>query len=75
MQVSFPGFCWLDLLNLLLFFFFQVMECLEAYGTERGKIKCKTLIEDFNECVSMKKQLLRFHVSFPRNSLSFQITH
>ncbi|XP_063700884.1 NADH dehydrogenase [ubiquinone] iron-sulfur protein 5-like [Culicoides brevitarsis] len=34
-------------------------ECLEAYGLERGKKKCADLIADFQECFTMKKQLLR----------------
>lgn len=40
----------------------SMMECLEAYGVERGKQKCKVLIEDFHECFTMKKQLMRAHV-------------
>lgn len=40
----------------------NMVECLEAYGTDRGLTKCKDLIEDFQECAGMKKQLLRFHV-------------
>jgi len=36
-----------------------MMECLEAYGHEKGKVKCKTIIEDYQECFSMRKQLLR----------------
>uniref|UniRef100_A0A336MC26 CSON014888 protein n=1 Tax=Culicoides sonorensis TaxID=179676 RepID=A0A336MC26_CULSO len=36
-----------------------MMECLEAYGVERGKQKCKMLIEDFQECFTMRKQLMR----------------
>lgn len=47
----------------------QVMDCLEAYGTERGKTKCQALIEDFRECVGMKKQLLRFNVSYSLTDL------
>uniref|UniRef100_A0A0K8TPV2 Putative ubiquinone oxidoreductase n=1 Tax=Tabanus bromius TaxID=304241 RepID=A0A0K8TPV2_TABBR len=39
----------------------DMMDCLEAYGLERGKRKCADLISDFQECVGMKKQLLRFH--------------
>jgi NADH dehydrogenase (ubiquinone) Fe-S protein 5 len=39
----------------------NMMECLEAYGMERGKKKCQDLIQDFQECVGMKKQLMRFH--------------
>lgn len=41
----------------------KMMECLEAYGMERGKKQCADLIADFQECVGMQKQLLRFHVS------------
>uniref|UniRef100_A0A1A9WKV3 Uncharacterized protein n=1 Tax=Glossina brevipalpis TaxID=37001 RepID=A0A1A9WKV3_9MUSC len=37
----------------------DMMECLEAYGAERGKIKCKELIDDFGECFNMRKQMLR----------------
>lgn len=42
----------------------KMMDCLEAYGAERGKKQCADLVADFQECVSMEKQLLRFHVSF-----------
>lgn len=42
----------------------KMMDCLEAYGLERGKKQCADLIADFQECVGMQKQLLRFHVSF-----------
>lgn len=41
----------------------QMMECMEAYGYERGKLKCKDLIEDFHECYTMRKQILRWKVS------------
>ncbi|PSN43870.1 hypothetical protein C0J52_07738 [Blattella germanica] len=37
----------------------RMMNCLEAYGAERGSKKCKDLIEDFRECSSLKKQMLR----------------
>ncbi|KAI9585760.1 NADH dehydrogenase [ubiquinone] iron-sulfur protein 5 [Glossina fuscipes] len=37
----------------------NMMECLEAYGGERGKKMCKDLIDDFGECVNMRKQMLR----------------
>ncbi|XP_047000401.1 NADH dehydrogenase [ubiquinone] iron-sulfur protein 5 [Schistocerca americana] len=37
----------------------KMMDCLEAYGVERGKEKCKTLIEDFKECALRTKQKLR----------------
>lgn len=40
----------------------EMMECLEAYGIERGRSKCADLISDFHECVSMTKQIYRFHV-------------
>ncbi|XP_055694041.1 NADH dehydrogenase [ubiquinone] iron-sulfur protein 5 [Lutzomyia longipalpis] len=39
----------------------QMMECLEAYGTDVGRTKCADIISDFQECVLRKKQMLRFH--------------
>lgn len=42
----------------------KMMECFEAYGLERGKRECADLISDFQECVGMQKQLMRFHVRF-----------
>lgn len=41
----------------------DMMDCLEAYGVDKGVIKCKDLIADFQECVGMKKQMLRITVS------------
>lgn len=41
----------------------NMLDCLEAYGVNRGSTQCKDLISDFQECVSMKKQMLRFTVS------------
>lgn len=41
----------------------EVMECIEAYGYDRGVKKCKLLIEDFTECHTLRKQFLRFMVS------------
>lgn len=40
----------------------NVMDCLEAYGIERGMKKCKILIDDFQECVGAKKQQMRLEV-------------
>jgi hypothetical protein len=40
----------------------KMMECLEAYGTVAGETKCAVLIDDFNECYTMRKQQLRTHV-------------
>lgn len=40
----------------------DMMDCLEAYGMGKGAKKCKNLIADFQECVGMKKQLMRFNV-------------
>ncbi|XP_067004848.1 NADH dehydrogenase [ubiquinone] iron-sulfur protein 5 [Anabrus simplex] len=34
----------------------RMMDCLEAYGMERGKKKCADLIEDFQECSFQRKQ-------------------
>ncbi|XP_023298087.2 uncharacterized protein LOC111680646 [Lucilia cuprina] len=38
----------------------NMMDCLEAYGAEKGKKMCKDLVDDFNECFTMHKQMLRF---------------
>lgn len=40
----------------------NMMECMEAYGLDKGRIKCVDLIEDFNECRNMTKQHLRSKV-------------
>lgn len=37
----------------------NMMECLEAYGLDKGKVRCADLIDDFNECHYMTKQYLR----------------
>lgn len=37
----------------------DMMECLEAYGYDKGLTKCKDLCDDFKECLYMKKQMLR----------------
>lgn len=39
-----------------------MLECLEAYGMDMGQKKCNNLIEDFQECVGMRKQLARVEV-------------
>lgn len=41
----------------------NMMECMEAYGFDKGKLKCKALIEDFQECTGEHKQRLRIEVS------------
>lgn len=48
----------------------KVMDCLEAYGMDRGTQKCEPLIRDFQECVGMEKQLKRFYVM---TSCSYEI--
>lgn len=40
----------------------NMMECLEAYGLDKGKVKCVDLIDDFNECHYSTKQYLRHMV-------------
>lgn len=40
----------------------NMMECLEAYGLDKGRVKCVDLIDDFNECQNMTKQFLRHMV-------------
>lgn len=42
----------------------ELMDCLEAYGLERGKIKCKHLIDEFTECATLTKQFKRYIVSY-----------
>ncbi|GLG96986.1 Protein of unknown function [Gryllus bimaculatus] len=37
----------------------RMLQCLEAYGMDRGKQKCADLIEDFSECQTKWKQVLR----------------
>lgn len=41
----------------------EMMECLEAYGLDKGKLKCKAIIEDYQECAGSHKQRLRIAVS------------
>ncbi|XP_075981686.1 NADH dehydrogenase [ubiquinone] iron-sulfur protein 5-like [Anticarsia gemmatalis] len=38
----------------------RYMDCLEAYGLERGKVKCAHLFGDFHECSTLTKQFKRF---------------
>lgn len=42
----------------------RMMECLEAYGLNKGNIKCSDLIDDFHECYTMRKQMNRTTVSY-----------
>lgn len=37
----------------------NMMECMEAYGLDKGRVKCANLIDDFNECHTLTKQFLR----------------
>lgn len=37
----------------------KMMECMEAYGMDRGRVKCADIIDDFNECHNLTKQYLR----------------
>lgn len=41
----------------------QMMECIEAYGADKGRLKCGDYIEDFNECSKNYKTFLRMSVS------------
>ncbi|KAG8235358.1 hypothetical protein J437_LFUL015629 [Ladona fulva] len=36
-----------------------MVECLEAYGIKRAKVKCDDLLQDFRECTTQKKQFDR----------------
>ncbi|GBP27266.1 NADH dehydrogenase iron-sulfur protein 5 [Eumeta japonica] len=38
----------------------KAMDCMEAYGVERGKVKCRDLLDDFHECHTHTKQFKRF---------------
>ncbi|XP_013193508.1 NADH dehydrogenase [ubiquinone] iron-sulfur protein 5 [Amyelois transitella] len=38
----------------------RYMECLEAYGLDRGVKKCEHLFSDFHECQTLTKQFKRF---------------
>lgn len=37
----------------------KLLDCLEAYGLNRGLKKCEDLMQDFKECVYKKKQFDR----------------
>lgn len=37
----------------------KMIDCLEAYGLDKGLEKCDALIEDFKECANSHKQLKR----------------
>ncbi|XP_063366687.1 NADH dehydrogenase [ubiquinone] iron-sulfur protein 5-like [Cydia amplana] len=39
----------------------DMMDCLEAYGLDRGMRKCKDLIEEFKECHTLTLQFKRFY--------------
>lgn len=41
----------------------QYMDCLEAYGLDRGLRKCTHLLHDFKECQTSLLQFKRFAVS------------
>ncbi|KPJ10471.1 NADH dehydrogenase [ubiquinone] iron-sulfur protein 5 [Papilio machaon] len=38
----------------------RYMDCLEAYGLDRGRVKCAQIFEDFHECQTHTKQFKRF---------------
>ncbi|XP_045452620.1 NADH dehydrogenase [ubiquinone] iron-sulfur protein 5-like [Melitaea cinxia] len=38
----------------------RYMDCLEAYGLDRGQVKCGQLFEEFHECQTKTKQFKRF---------------
>lgn len=41
----------------------DLMDCLEAYGLDRGLKKCQHFLEDFRECQTKTKQFCRFMVN------------
>ncbi|CAK1553048.1 unnamed protein product [Leptosia nina] len=38
----------------------RYMDCLEAYGLDRGRVKCEHLFHDFHECQTKTLQYKRF---------------
>ncbi|XP_044265015.1 uncharacterized protein LOC123011577 [Tribolium madens] len=38
----------------------RALDCLEAYGLDKGIKKCETLITDFQECALRTKELARY---------------
>ncbi|CAH0713173.1 unnamed protein product, partial [Brenthis ino] len=38
----------------------RYMDCLEAYGLDRGKVKCHEYFADYHECQTKIKQFKRF---------------
>jgi hypothetical protein len=46
----------------------RVMNCLEAYGVNRGMKKCKDLVDDFRECSSRRKQVSCLYVGSVRSA-------
>lgn len=40
----------------------KTLDCLEAYGLDRGIKKCDELIKDFGECSTKRKQIERINI-------------
>ncbi|XP_044745397.1 NADH dehydrogenase [ubiquinone] iron-sulfur protein 5 [Coccinella septempunctata] len=38
----------------------QALDCMEAYGLERGRRECRVLLDDYKECGMRAKQMARF---------------
>jgi NADH dehydrogenase (ubiquinone) Fe-S protein 5 len=51
----------------------RAMNCLEAYGVDRGMKKCKDLIDDFRECSTHKKQVNRLYEMLCYVQINFRI--
>lgn len=45
----------------------RMMNCLEAYGVDRGANKCKDLMDDLQECSSLNKQVNYFYINSAEN--------
>ncbi|CAH0590073.1 unnamed protein product [Chrysodeixis includens] len=39
----------------------ELMDCMEAYGLDRGLMKCQKYVEDYSECHRKVKQFRRFY--------------
>ncbi|KDR22009.1 uncharacterized protein LOC110827397 [Zootermopsis nevadensis] len=50
----------------------RMMNCLEAYGMDRGRTKCKDLHDDLQECFSHKKQKLRVKAMMAERERQFR---
>ena len=48
----------------------KMMNCMEAYGKPLGDTKCKDLVDDFSECITNAKKVLKLLKFFHIDQLS-----